>query len=445
MSPGNRFDSPVDVAARADECLDRDELEARQGRRLVRLVAEVAAHNPFYRAKFALAGVDARDVTGVRDLARLPLTTKADLIADQQAHAPWGSNLTYPRARYTRYCQTSSTTGRPLKWCDTNENWQWMLECWKAVYRAARVGAGARVVFPFSFGPFLGFWAAFDALPQVGGQAIPAGGMSSHLRLALMDSAQADAICCTPTYALRLAEVAADEHPAGWLATRSVRVIIVAGEPGGSIPATRERIEKSWGARVIDHHGLTETGPASFECWERPGGLHLLESEFIAEVIDPVTGRPAVDGELGELVLTNLGRTASPVIRYRTGDLVSRQLGTCVCGRTLAWLEGGILSRADDMVTVRGVNVHPAAIEAVIRQFPEVVEFRSTVQSTGTMRTLSVELELAGGQQENPVLVTHVGQEIREALGLTVPVRVVAGGTLPRFEMKARRFLVEQG
>lgn len=434
--------SGASVDVPAAECLSSEALAAHQDAALRRLFKEVLGHNPFYRARFGAAGVDRGQELGLADLARLPFTTKADLVADQDTHAPWGSNLTFPRQRYTRYCQTSSTTGRPLKWADTTETWQWMLECWKAVYRAARVGAGDRVLFPFSFGPFLGFWAAFDAAPQIGAMAIPAGGMASHVRLAMMDSVRPDVVCCTPTYALRLAEVAAADHGEGWLAARAPRVVIVAGEPGGSIASTRRRIESTWGTRVIDHHGLTETGPASFECWERPGGLHLLENEFVVEVVEPSTGKPAADGELGELVLTNLGRVGSPAIRYRTGDLVSRRHGRCACGRTLAWLEGGILSRADDMVTVRGVNVYPAAIEAVVRHFPAVAEFRSTVRTKGSLRTLDVEIEI-GGAADGTALATEVGWEIREALGLTVPVHVVPPGQLPRFEMKARRFIVE--
>jgi phenylacetate-CoA ligase len=428
------------------ECLEPEALDALQGRRLARLVVHALGGSGFYRAKFAAAGLRPGDVRTPRDLVSVPFTTKAELAADQEAHGPWGTVLTEPIERYTRYCQTSSTTGRPLKWCDTNESWQWMLDCWKAVYRAARVGPGDRVLCPFSFGPFLGFWAAFDAAPQIGVHAIPAGGMSSHLRLAMIDSVGATVLCCTPTYALRLAEVAAAEAREGGrpLADRGVRVIIVAGEPGGSIPATRDLIQTSWGARVIDHHGLTETGPASFECWERPGGLHLLENEFIAEVIDPVTTVPVADGHPGELVLTNLGRAASPVIRYRTGDLVLRRTGRCVCGRTLAWLEGGILSRVDDMVAVRGVNVYPAAIEAVVRQSPEVVEFRSTVRQEGAMRSLAIDVELAPGRDDGQMVASRVSQAIREAIGLTVPVRLVEAGALPRFEMKARRFIVER-
>jgi phenylacetate-CoA ligase len=218
--------------------------------------------------------------------------------------------------------------------------------------------------------------------------------MSSELRLGMIESVGAAVVCATPTYALRLAEVADATRHDGWLAGLGVRAIIVAGEPGGSIPATRQLIERRWGARVIDHHGLTEVGPVSFECWERPGGLHVNEAEFVAEVIDPARATPVPDGTMGELVLTNLGRTASPVLRYRTGDLVVRRRGVCACGRTLAWLDGGILARADDMVTVRGVNVYPAAIEAVLRQIDGIAEFRSTVAREGAMRTLSIEIEL---------------------------------------------------
>jgi phenylacetate-CoA ligase len=242
---------------------------------------------------------------------------------------------------------------------------------------------------------------------------------------------------------MHLAEVAVQQGRERSLVDGSVRMLIVAGEPGGSIPATRERIEQSWGARVIDHHGLTEVGPMSFECWEAPGFLHVNEAEYICEVLDPITGEPVADGESGELVVTNLGRSASPVIRYRTGDIVVRRSEPCRCGRTWARLEGGIVSRADDMVNVRGVNVYPSAIEAVVRRFTEIGEFRSTVSRSAAMRTLTIDIEVAPTAGDRAALAARVSHQVREALGLSVSVRLMEVGSLPRFEMKARRFVVE--
>jgi phenylacetate-CoA ligase len=426
------------------ERIDRAALAALQGQRLGRLLAGIYGPNRFYTAKLDGAGIRLDDLQLPRDLRRLPLTTKTELVADQIAHPPWGTAYCEPMDRYTRYCQTSSTTGRPLRWIDTSDSWQWMLECWKTVYRGARVGRRDRIFFPFSFGPFLAFWTAFEAGCQMGAHCVPGGGMSSQLRLSMIETIEPTVLCCTPTYALRLAEVAAenraDHRP---LSESSVRVMIVAGEPGGSIPATRERIERSWGARVIDHHGLTEVGPVSFECWEQPGFLHLNESEYVCEVLDPSTLEAVPDGEPGELVVTNLGRTASPVIRYRTGDIVVRRSDLCRCGRTWARLEGGILARGDDMINVRGVNVYPSAVESVVRQFDEVVEFRSTVRRAGAMRSLSLEIELTPQAADAQAVTARVSQQLREALGLTIPVHVVESGSLPRFEMKSRRLVVE--
>jgi phenylacetate-CoA ligase len=423
--------------------LERDALAALQGERLSRLLADVYGRNRFYTRKLREAGIDLAALRLPEDLGALPMTTKAELIADQEAHAPWGTALSEPLEHYTRYCQTSSTTGSPLRWIDTNESWQWMLECWKEVYRGARVAPGDRVFFPFSFGPFLGFWTGFEAGCQMGLHCIPGGGMSTPIRLATIAAVGATVVCCTPTYALRLAEVASAEWPDQPLAEGTVRVVIVSGEPGGSIPATRERIERSWGARVIDHHGLTEVGPISFECWESPGSLHVNEGAFIAEVIEPATGREVPDGTAGELVVTNLGRTASPVIRYRTGDIVVRRSGSCPCGRTWARLVGGVIARADDMINIRGVNVYPSGIEAIVHRFAEVVEFSAVVSHAGPMRSLRLQIELFPQTGDAFTVATKVAHRIREALGLTVPVEVVPSGTLPRFEMKSRRFLVE--
>ncbi len=424
---------------------DRQTLIAHQGRRLTELLGAIYGRSGFYTRKLDEAGLRSADLAALPfpdDFKKLPFTTKAELVADQQAAPPWGTVLTEPIDRYTRYNQTSSTTGRPLKWLDTNDSWQWLVDCWKAVYRGARVGPSDRILFAFSFGPFLGFWTAFDAAWQVGAHAVPTGGMSSQQRLALVEIVSPTVVVCTPTYALRLAEVA--EHRTGDrpLSDSSVRTIVVAGEPGGSIAATRERIERSWGARVIDHYGLTEVGPVSFECWEGPGFLHMNEPEYICEVLDPATLEPVPDGQPGELVITNLGRLASPVLRYRTGDVVIRRVGPCACGRTLARVEGGILTRTDDMINIRGVNVYPSAIESVVRQFDEVLEFRSTVSRAASMRALSLDIELAGSVDPAPI-VTRLGQRLRDALGLTVPIHVAPAGSLPRFEMKARRFVIE--
>jgi phenylacetate-CoA ligase len=424
------------------EQLDRSRLAEGQGRRLMELLRAIHGRNQFYTRKLQDAGIDINSLRLPEDFKRLPLTTKAELNADQAANPPWGTALTEPLSHYTRYCQTSSTTGRPLRWIDTNDSWQWLLECWKTVYRGARVTQSDRVFFPFSFGPFLGFWAGFEAGPQIGLHCIPGGGMSSQIRLSMIETIGATVVCCTPTYALRLAEIAEHERRRP-LADGTVRMLIVAGEPGGSIPATRERIERSWGARVLDHHGLTEVGPVSFECWDAPGSLHINEAEFIAEVLDLRTGEEVEDGQTGELVLTNLGRTASPAIRYRTGDLVIRRSEPCACGRTWARLAGGILGRADDMVNIRGVNVYPVGIESVVRRLPEVVEFRSVVSRQGSMRSLRREIEVAPEFEDSNAVASRVAYHLREALGLSVNVLVVESGTLPRFEMKANRFVVE--
>ncbi len=392
------------------------------------LLAEVLPRNAFYAARFA--GHDPAD------FARLPLTTKADLLHDQAAHPPYGTVLTYPRERYCRLSQTSGTSGRPLRWLDTAESWDWMLGCWRRMFAMIGLRPDDRLFFAFSFGPFLGFWTAFDAASRAGYFCLPAGGMSSGARLRLLRDNQATVVFCTPTYALRLAEVAAEEGID--LANSSVRALVVAGEPGGSIPATRARMESAWGARVFDHSGMTEVGPMSIECPANPAGLHVLESDYVAEVIDPATLAPVPPGQLGELVLTNLGRLGSPLIRYRTGDLVRVDPRPCPCGTPFLRLDGGILGRGDDMIHVRGNNVYPGALEALLRRFPEVAEYRVEVDQSTALPALRIEVEPVNGGGAD--LVDRVDRAVRDEFLFRAEVRLVPPGSLPRFEMKAKRF-----
>jgi phenylacetate-CoA ligase len=269
--------------------------------------------------------------------------------------------------------------------------------------------------------------------------SIPAGGLSTSARLKMILDNRVTVVLCTPTYALRMAEVARQEGID--LPGSSVRALIVAGEPGGSIAETKRAVETAWGARMFDHSGMTEIGPMSFECQEAPGGIHVIESEYIAEVIDPQTGRAVPDGQIGELVVTNLGRWGSPLIRYRTNDQVRLVRGACACGRTFARLEGGILGRVDEMFFVRGNNVFPTAVEAVLRRFPEIVEFRVNIMENGTLTKVKLEVEPAPECADAASLCERVGRTLHETLSFKAEVQAVAAGTLPRFEMKAKRFV----
>jgi phenylacetate-CoA ligase len=414
----------------------REELEALQARRLSALLAEILPHNRFYICKLVEAGLEPEDLRTPADLQRLPFTTKAELLADQEQHPPYGEVHTYPLHRYTRLHQTSGSTGRPLRWLDTPESWNWCLDNWRQIYDMVGVTPEDRLFFAFSFGPFLGFWTAFDAAARLGFFGFPAGGMSSVARLRALVETQATIALCTPTYALRLAEIADAEGID--LAGSNVRALIVAGESGGSIPATRGRIEEAWGARVFDHHGMTEIGPAAVECVENPGGLHLLETEYIAEIIHPQSGLPISPGEVGELVLTNLGRAGSPLLRYRTGDLVRADPKPCPCGRPLVRLDGGILGRSDDMICVRGNNVFPSALEAILRRFADVAEYRVEVDASTTLPELRIEIEPTTAEAAAS-LVERVDRAIRDELLFRAEVTAASPGSLPRFEFKANR------
>jgi phenylacetate-CoA ligase len=425
--------------------LARPEIEATQLEQLRSLLAELFPANRFYAQKLQSAGLTF-DVASLEDFsARFPFTTKQELVADQLAHPPFGTDLTYPLDRYTRFHQTSGTSGAPLRWLDTPESWDGMIESWTEIFRAAGVRAGDRVMFAFSFGPFLGFWLAFESAARLGCLCLPGGGLGSAARLRLMRDNGANVLCCTPTYAIRLVEVAAEEKIE--LRSFGVKTIIVAGEPGGSIPATRAKLESLWpGARIFDHHGMTEVGPVTFQCPANPGVLHVIESAYFAEVVDPATGKAA---QSGELVLTTLDRIGSPLLRYRTGDLVKCRMPnaecrmeSCECGRFDLALAGGILGRVDDMIIVRGVNIYPTAVEAILRGFGDVAEYRVRVSQAQALTELRVEIELTGDCRDAAGLVTRVGKAFETAFALRVPVTAVAPGTLPRFEMKAQRWVV---
>lgn len=401
----------------------REQVAAHQVGRINRLLAEVVSRDGFYRRKYRS---DALRITSIDDLARLPLLEKPELDAGAGTPARFH---TYHRDDYVRFHRTSGTHGCPMPVMDTASDWQWWLDTWQYILDAGDVGPADVAVMAFSFGPFIGFWSANDALVQRGTMVVPGGGMSTVARLALIDQSAATIVCCTPTYAMHMAETAAAEGVD--LARTPVRLLIVAGEPGGSIPAVRARIEAAWGARVLDHSGATELGPWGFG--SRDGaGLHVIESEFVAELLVPGTTRHAGDGELAELVLTGLGRLGAPAIRYRTGDLVRGHRGGNKDCRFL-WLDGGVIGRADDMLVIRGVNIFPTSIEQIVRLVPRVGEFRMIATRQGAMDELEVVVEDPTGDPADLAAV------MEQRLGLRIPVRAVEQGSLPRFEGKAKR------
>ncbi len=412
------------------ETASRSLIEAHQLARLQIGLTRVLAANRFYQEK--LRHHQSLTLTSLADLSTLPFTSKHEFISDQTVNPPFGTNLSNPLNAYIRLHQTSGTTGHPLKVLDTQESWDWWAACWTTIYQAAGVTDGDIVFLAFGFGPFIGFWSAYEGAKRLGTLTVPGGGMDSLQRLRAIQEIGATVLVCTPSYALRLAEVAREHHID--LSASTIRVTIHAGEPGASIPATRQRIEQAWGASTYDHAGMTEMGAFGFACSEQRG-LHVNEGEFIAEILDPRSGRPTEEGQIGELVLTNLGRWGSPAIRYRTGDLVRRGGYQCGCGRTFLHLDGGVIGRVDDMLIVRGVNVYPSALADILHRFPNVAEYRVIVTKDSELDEIALQVECPSS------IVADIAEELHIALNLRIPIEVVAPESLPRFELKAQRIV----
>jgi phenylacetate-CoA ligase len=425
------------------ETMSRGDLDALQARKLRNLVAWAEATVPFHARRFEEAGVTAESLRTLDDLRRLPFYTRDDWMAGQEEHPPWGPILAQPPEKAIRYHLTSGTTGRtPIRVLDSAKDWEFITEAWCYGFWGAGVRPDDVVFFAFSYGSFVGFWGAHYCCEKIGCLVLPGGNMTTQARVHQIVDMGATVVCSTPTYALRMAQEA--QALGIDLAGGPVKRVILSGEPAGSIPATKALIEEQWGAKAMDTAGMTELGTIMmFECEHQPGGAHVIEDHFIEEVIDPDSGEPVAQGEQGERVVTSFGRGFIPVIRYRTRDFVVKVPGsTCSCGRSFDVYEGGIRGRVDDMKLVRGTNVYPRAVEALVREHPEIDEFQVRLYTADGIRDeIEVLAELPGATDADAeALLKSLAVELAESHeGLRFGVRRVDAGTLPRFELKAKR------
>jgi phenylacetate-CoA ligase len=425
------------------ETLDRERLQALQLAKL-RLQCEwAAARSPWYRRRFAESGFEPGQLSALEDLRRLPLLTRDEWMASQADRPPYGEIPTIGGDGAIRVHTTSGTTGRgPLRALDSRKDWAWIAEMWcYAIW-----GCGARstdtAYIAFGYGSFIGFWGLHYAMEKVGVLNVPGGAQTTEARVRQIVDFGATVVASTPTYALRLAQEA-DELGVD-LRGSAVSRLILSGEPAGSIPQTKALIEEQWGAKAFDTAGMTEIGTIMvFECSHQPGGTHIIEDHMIEEVLDPESLEPVPYGSRGERVVTSFGRGAIPLLRYRTGDLVCRvPADRCSCGRGFDIYEGGILGRVDDMKLVRGTNVYPRAIEAIVREFAEVDEFQTVITREGIRDeiTLRVEMKPDWGSDAWDALAQTLHKRLAHTHeGLNFRIEQAGAGELPRFELKAKR------
>lgn len=429
------------------ETMPRDELEALQVRKLRELVQWADAQVPWHAKRLRDAGVTADAVGTLDDVRRIPFLTRDEWMDAQLEDPPFGAILAAPQEAAIRYHMTSGTTGRtPIRVLDSMKDWEWINEMWCYGFWGFGVRPADVVFIAFGYATFIGFWGAHYACEKMGCLVLPGGAMTTDVRVRTIVDMGATVVCSTPTYALRMAQEARTMGID--LATGPVERLILSGEPAGSIPATKKLIEEQWGAKAADTAGMTELGTIMiFECDRQPGGTHIIEDHYIEEVVDPETDRPVPYGEMGERVVTSFGRGFIPVLRYRTRDFVVKVPHTgCTCGRTFDLYEGGIRGRVDDMKLVRGTNVYPRAIEAIVREYPEVDEFQIHLYTAEGIRDeIEVLVEIPDPDVDGYGIVGRLGKALADAHeGLRFGVRQAENGSLPRFELKAKRLVDER-
>lgn len=423
------------------ETLERPQLEALQLVKLRHQVAWAAARSPWYRR--TLASFDVDGLRSLADMRRLPMLTREQWMDSQAEHPPYGELPTIGGAGAIRVHTTSGTTGRePLRALDSRKDWSWIAEMWAYGLWGCGVRPGDTAYIAFGYGSFIGFWGLHYAMEKMGVLNVPGGAQTTEARMRQIIGFGATVVASTPTYALRLAQEA--DALGIDLRGSGVERVILSGEPAGSIPQTKALIEEQWGARAFDTAGMTEIGTIMvFECSHQPGGTHIIEDHVIEEVIDPDTLEPVAYGEQGERVVTSFGRGAIPLIRYRTGDLVCKvPASACTCGRVYDIFEGGILGRVDDMKIIRGTNVYPRAIEAIVRESSEIDEFQTVITREGLRDEITLRVELRtdapAGCWDGLAIDLHRKLALAHE-GLNFRIEQAGAGELPRFELKAKR------
>jgi phenylacetate-CoA ligase len=421
------------------ERASRAEMTRVQTRRLREQVAHATAASPFYRRKLKAAGIKPAAVRTLDDLARLPFTTKDELKENQAEKPPWGDVLAVPLDDVLRIHMTSATTGRPLAFLDTREDWYGFYHSYARALHAFGVRKSDFVMAAFSYGPWIGYWSGFYAAQDLGCLVFPVGGLSTDQRIDALLNYPITVLGCTPSYALFLAETAAKKG-IDLAKDTKIRITWHTGEPGASIPATRAKIEAAFGAKAYDLPGLTEIAAWGFECETRAGLTHVNEDYCYPEVLDE-QGRPVRPGERGELVFTSLYRKAMPLLRYRTRDVVQLADRRCPCGRTLIAFEGGVHARLDDMKKVRGVIVYPRRVEELVRPHANVDEFQVVFRRHEGLDDILIRIDpspsLSLGDRDG--LQTKLAEDLRIGLGIRVTVDIGEPGSLPRWDHKARR------
>ena len=427
------------------ETLERERLVALQLTKLRRQCEWAAARSPWYQRRFVSEGFAPEQLRSLADLRRLPLLTRDEWMASQDAKPPYGEIPVIAGEAAIRIHTTSGTTGRgPLRALDSRKDWAWIAEMWCYGIWGCGIRPADTAYIAFGYGSFIGFWGLHYAMEKVGVLNVPGGAQTTEARVLQIADFGATVVAATPTYALRLAQEAT--RLGVDLPRSAVTRLILSGEPAGSIPQTKALIEEQWGAKAYDTAGMTEIGTIMvFECSAQPGGTHIIEDHVIEEVLEPSTLEPVPYGERGERVVTSFGRGTIPLLRYRTGDLVCRvPADRCSCGRGFDLYEGGILGRVDDMKLIRGTNVYPRAIEAIVREYPEVEEFQAVISHEGIRDEITLRIELGPDASERAWEEVSAGLRRRLAHaheGLNFRIDRAAPGELPRFELKAKRMV----
>jgi phenylacetate-CoA ligase len=428
-----------------NETLPREDLRRLQLYKLQRLCEWANARSPFHARRFAAAGFHPDQLKTLDDIRRIPMMTREEWMESEQERPLFGDLPATDQANAIRYHLTSGTSGRmPIRVLDGMKDWEWIAEMWCYGFWGFGVRPQDVVYFAFGYGSFIGFWGAHYCCEKIGALVIPGGAQTTEARVRQIVELGATTVCSTPTYALRLWQQATEMGID--LRASKVDKLILSGEPAGSIPAVKRQLEEAWGAKCGDTAGMTEIGTIMiFECAHQPGGTHIIEDHFIEEVINPETTEPVPYGELGERVVTSFGRGFIPLIRYRSKDMVlKRPHTTCACGRTGDLYDGGIRGRWDDMKLIRGTNVYPRAVEAIVRELDAIDEFQIHIWRAESLHdeiTIRVELK-PGRMAEWPAIERQLATTLADAHeGLRFNIVLEPPSTLPRFELKAKRLV----